>query len=85
MLGAVLAAASDLPAIPVAFVSAGLSALVTILSGKIVVPTFAYNREKDRADRYEALLLEKVLPVSAEMVRVTSDFLDDIKARRHQR
>lgn len=28
--------------------------LVTLLSGKVVVPTFAYSRERDRADRLEA-------------------------------
>lgn len=30
------------------------SFLVTLLSGKIVVPTFAYNREKERADFWQA-------------------------------
>lgn len=29
--------------------------LVTLMSGKIIVPTFAYLRERDRADRQEAM------------------------------
>lgn len=47
--------------------SAIVSALVTILSGKIVVPTFSYNRERDRADRLEA---EKVAEQTATTLRV---------------
>lgn len=37
--------------------------LVTLLSGKIVVPTFAYNREKERADKWE----EKFLGLSSAL------------------
>lgn len=39
--------------VSIALLSAGLGALGVVLSGKIVVPTFAYNREKDRADKWE--------------------------------
>lgn len=43
--------------VPVALISSAITGLGIILSGKIVVPTFAYNREKDRADRLETELL----------------------------
>jgi hypothetical protein len=43
--------------IPVALISSAVTGLGIIMSGKIVVPTFAYNREKERADKWEAEVL----------------------------
>ncbi len=40
--------------IPIALVSAAVSGLGVVMSGKVVVPTFAYKREQERADRAEA-------------------------------
>lgn len=52
-----LLSATSTPEVPAwvwVVVSGAGSVAVTVLSGKIVVPTFAYNREKERADKLEA-------------------------------
>lgn len=58
VLIALLAAGADSGSsgayVSVALLSAALSVLGVILSGKIVVPTFAYKREQERADKWEA-------------------------------
>jgi hypothetical protein len=55
LLLAVTGGGTTLPggSIPIALVSSAVTGLGVVLSGKIVVPTFAYNREKDRADKWE--------------------------------
>lgn len=59
----------DVPGWLVPGISALAGFLVTLLSGKIVVPTFAYLREKERAEKWEAevmrlngVLADKVIP-----------------------
>lgn len=54
MLAAGDASGSSGAYVSVALLSAALSVLGVILSGKIVVPTFAYKREQERADKWEA-------------------------------
>lgn len=44
----------DLPAWIWPVVAAVGSFVMTVVSGKVVVPTWAYNHEKARADRWEA-------------------------------
>lgn len=43
--------------VPIGVVSALVGVVGTALSGKVVVPTFAYNREVARADKWEAIAL----------------------------
>lgn len=53
---------SGIPGWVYAAVSAAVSALVTILSGKVVVPTFSYQRESTKVDRLEAQLANDYVP-----------------------
>lgn len=46
--------AGDIPGWVWGVASAIVTGITTVLSGKLVVPTFAYNRERDRADKLEA-------------------------------
>lgn len=45
---------SDLPSWALPLLAGAGTFLGTLLSGKFVVPTFAYTRERDRADKLEA-------------------------------
>lgn len=62
--------------VSVALLSAALSVLGVILSGKIVVPTFAYKREQERADKWEA----EALRLNGE---IASKFVPSLDAAVH--
>ncbi len=80
--------------IPIAFVSSAVSVLGVILSGKIVVPTFAYTRERERADKWETeslrlneLIQSKYVPsldLATAALTKSNEVLAVMNARRRQ-
>lgn len=76
----------DVPGWLVPGISALAGFLVTLLSGKIVVPTFAYLREKERAEKWEAevmrlngLLAEKVIPTLTLTAKAMEDSTEAVQ------
>jgi hypothetical protein len=66
-----------IPAWLYAAAAAAASALVTILSGKVVVPTFSYAREVARADRLEASMAADYVPrVQYDQEKLRADRLE---------
>jgi hypothetical protein len=86
-------APTTLPASIPGWVWAALSALGgiagTVLSGKVVVPTFAYSRELQRADRLETELAAsraRELAMAEKMgTEVTTTILEATQAMRDMR
>lgn len=78
MLGQLASAVPDvIPAWVYAVAAAAASALVTILSGKVVVPSFAYAREVARADRLETSITADYVPkVQYEQEKLRADRLE---------
>lgn len=68
---------SALPGWVYVVASAAVSALVTILSGKVVVPTFAYARERDRGDRLEAEKNAEIAKRDAQIAALQSRVIDE--------
>lgn len=76
----------SLPPGLVASVSALSAFLVTLLSGKLVVPTFAYLREKERADKWEAetmrlnsVIAEKMMPALALSAKANEESAEAVR------
>ncbi len=62
------------------------SFLATLMSGKVVVPTFAYLRERERADKWEAeamrlnqVIADKVIPALSDSARSNTESTAAVK------
>jgi hypothetical protein len=78
VLGQLAAAVPDgIPPWVYAVAAAAASALVTILSGKVVVPTFSYAREVAKVDRLELSIANDYVPkVQFEQEKLRADRLE---------
>lgn len=82
---------ASFPDVPGWLIGAAISALVTILSGKIVVPTFAYARERERADRLESELKllrddlqTEIVPALVRNTDVLAEIANELPRRRER-
>lgn len=79
---------SDLPGwFGPALLSGAGAFLATLMSGKVVVPTFAYSRERERADKWEAeamrlnqVIADKVIPALATSTAAQVESTEAVKA-----
>lgn len=60
--------------------------LVTLMSGKVVVPAFAYQRERERADKWEAeamrlngVIAERMIPALSSSSQSLTESTETVK------
>lgn len=65
---------------PPAPVTWGLAGLLA--SGVLVTPSWAYRRERDEADNWKKLMVDKVLPIVAESTEANRSAMEFIKEQK---
>ncbi len=76
----------DIPTWVIGVLSGVGAFLATLMSGKVVVPTFAYTRERERADKWEAeamrlngVIAERMIPALVSSVQANTESTGAIK------